>query len=92
MKQKRQYEPEFAKNFTLEEVEFSVLDDRAPERKTARRNYKDAYFSLAHDIRRTACRVEACLIESADGPQLAALLADLDDALEEAERRLLSGE
>ena len=64
----------------------------APKKKAARRNYKDAYFSLSHDIRMAVCRLEDCLSKSDDGRYLAALLADLDSALEQAERKLLSGD
>lgn len=94
MDDKNQYKPEIWEPFSLEEVEFSIFDDppaeQTPKKKAAKRNYKEAYFCLSHAVRKTICRLETCLIESSDGEALAAMMADLDDALEEAERELLA--
>lgn len=96
MNSNNKYKPEVLESFSLEEVEFSVFDsppnEPAHKKRAARHNYKDAYFSLSHDIRKAVCRLEDCLSKSNDGWYLAALMADLDNALEEAERKLLSGE
>lgn len=96
MDSKNRHKPEVWESFSTEEIEFSIFDGPppapAPKKKAARRNYKDAYFSLSHDIRMAVCRLEDCLSKSDDGRYLAALLADLDSALEQAERKLLSGD
>ena len=85
MDSKNRHKPEVWESFSPEEIEFSIFDGPPP-------NYKDAYFSLSHDIRMAVCRLEDCLSKSDDGRYLAALLADLDSALEQAERKLLSGD
>lgn len=94
MDDKNQYKPKIWESFSLGEVEFSIFDDPPAEKplkkKAARRNYKDAYFCLSHAVRKTICRLEGCLVRSSDGEALAAMMADLDDALEEAGRKLLT--